>query len=196
MNEHGLRGRRPRRTKTTVDDLQPLDFQAFHTLYRGDYVRWAEMYLGSRADAEDAVDEAMLELLAQWAKVLKQAEPAAYAWWLVKNRVKDAARARDRRQKLTDAIFATRSLYESTDDPIGELETTMALWQAIDGLPERQHDVALLRMALGCSTSETAGVLGITEATVRSTLRDARRRLAEALGYDLKKGHDDDRSVD
>ncbi|MEC3992079.1 sigma-70 family RNA polymerase sigma factor [Actinacidiphila sp. DG2A-62] len=196
MNEYGLRGRRPRRTKIVVEDTQPLDFQAFHTLYRGDYVRWAELYLGSRADAEDAVDGAMLELLAQWAKVLEQAEPAAYAWWLVKNRVKDAARDRDRRQKMADAIFATRSLYENVVDPIGELETTMALWQAIDALPERQHDVALMRLALGRTTRETAGVLGITEATVRSTLRDARRRLAEALGYDLKKGHDDARNVD
>lgn len=203
MTENSLRGSRRRSPKFVnvemqpldVLDMQPLDFQAFHTMYRGTYVRWAEIYLRSRAEAEDAVDEAMLELLGQWPKVLDQPEPAAYAWWLVKNRIKDAARDRDRRQKLTDAIFATRAVHE-TIDPIGELETAMALWEAIDALPERQHDVVLLRLSLGYTTRETAGVLGITEATVRSTLRDARRRLAAAFGLDLKKGHDGAHTVD
>jgi RNA polymerase sigma factor (sigma-70 family) len=196
LNEHRLRGRDSRLPKITVEQPQPLDFQAFHAMYRGRYVRWAQLYLGSRDEAEDAVDEAMLELLSQWAKVLEQPEPAAYAWWLVKNRVKDAARAISRRQKLTNAVFATAILYDNTADPIGELENSLALWQAIDALPERQHDVVLLRVNLGYTTRETAGVLGITEATVRSTLRDARRRLADALGLDSKKGHDDARNVD
>lgn len=183
MSESSLRGREPRRPKTI--DGQPLDFQAFHATYCGTYIRWAEMYLGSRADAEDAVHEAMLELLGQWKKVLEQPEPAAYAWWLVKNRIKDAARSRSRRQKMADAIFATAALYESVD-PIGELETSMALWEAIDALPERQHDVFLMRFSLDYSTRDTAGVLGITEATVRSTVRDARRRLAASLDLDPK----------
>ncbi len=195
MTGEGLRGHRPRHQRFVADEMLPLDFQAFHSLYRGTYVRWGEIYLGSRAEAEDAVDEAMLELLGQWTKVLEQPEPAAYAWWLVKNRVKDAARARDRRQKLTDAVFATRAVYD-TVDPIGELETVMALWEAVDALPERQHDVVLLRFSIGHSTRKTAEVLGVTEATVRSTLRDARRRLAAAFGLDPRKGHDDARPVD
>jgi RNA polymerase sigma-70 factor (ECF subfamily) len=79
-------------------------------------------------------------------------------------------------------------------DPIGELENSLAVWQAIDALPDRQHDVILLRYSLGLTVPETAAVLGITEATVRSTVRDARRRLRAALDLDTKKGHADDRS--
>lgn len=185
MNENSVRGPLPRPT-TISQASQPLVvFQAFHDSYRGPYVRWAELYLGSRADAEDAVHDALLELMKKWSMVLAQAEPAAYAWWLVKNRVKDAARSRSRRQKMTDAIFATQALYETTD-PIGELETSMALWEAIDALPERQHDVFLMRFNLGYSNRDTAHVLGITEATVRSTVRAIRRRIAEALEIDFK----------
>ncbi|WP_308012236.1 RNA polymerase sigma factor [Actinacidiphila acidipaludis] len=193
MNDSSLRGRRPERPKATTDQTGPVDFQAFHAMYRGDYVRWASLYLGSRADAEDAVGEAMVELLGKWPTVLTQEEPAAYAWWLVKNRVKDAARSRSRHQKLADAIFTVTALQEAAD-PIGELENSLAVWQAIDALPDRQHDVVLMRYSLGLTVPETAAVLGITEATVRSTVRDARRRLRAALDLDTKKGHADDRS--
>jgi RNA polymerase sigma-70 factor (ECF subfamily) len=188
-----LPGRRVRRGSESEHLGQPLDFQAFHTMYRGPYVRWAQLYLGSRADAEDAVHEAFVELLAKWPTVLSQPVPAAYAWCVAKSRVKDAARSRDRRQKMTDAVFASAALYDTTD-PIGELETGLALWQAIDALPERQHDVFLMRFNLGYPTRKTAGVLGMSEATVRSTVRDARRRLAAALDLDLRKGHDDART--
>lgn len=183
MTDSSLPGRRPRRSPTPVIEAQPIDFQAFHAMYRGKYVRWAEMYLGSRADAEDAVHEAMLELLAKWITVLSQPEPAAYAWCVVKNRIRDAARSRTRRQKMTDAVFATASLYD-TADPIGELELSLALWEAIDALPERQHDVFLMKFCLDYTSRQTADVLGITEATVRSTIRDARRRLSAALDLD------------
>lgn len=36
----------------------PADFRACHQLYRAAYVRWAEIHLGSGADAEEAVDHA------------------------------------------------------------------------------------------------------------------------------------------
>ncbi|WP_335979386.1 MULTISPECIES: sigma-70 family RNA polymerase sigma factor [Streptomycetaceae] len=194
MNHDEAHGDRLPRAKADDDPdpdaaVQPLDFQAFHALYRGAYVRWAQMYLGSRADAEDAVHEAMLELLRHWRKALAQPEPAAYAWWLVKNRVRDAARSRSRRQKLADAIFTTE-LAHDTVDPIGALEVSIALWEAIDALPERQHDVFLMRYSLGYTVRQTADLLGITEATVRSTARDARRRLAAALDPDLKGRED------
>ena len=34
----------------------PLDLAAFHQMHRPTYVRWSERYLGSRRDAEEAVD--------------------------------------------------------------------------------------------------------------------------------------------
>jgi len=167
-----------------IERPQPVDFTAFHTMHRGAYVRWASLYLGSRADAEDAVDDAMLEMLGKWPTVLSKPEPAAYAWTIVKSRTKDAARARDRRQKVvTTAAFMAACLGETTD-PIGELETSLAIQQAIEELPERQHDVFVLRYSLEYTAQETADLLGITEATVRSTIRDARRRLIAALDLD------------
>ncbi len=54
----------------------PLDFEAFHRMYRPIYVHWAEIRLGSRADAEEAVDAAFEKLLRAWSAVLtKETRP-------------------------------------------------------------------------------------------------------------------------
>jgi RNA polymerase sigma-70 factor (ECF subfamily) len=162
----------------------PVDFQAFHQMQRPAYVRWAELYLGSRADAEDAVDTAMLQLLTQWPCVLQQPEPAAYAWAVVKHRTIDAARARGRRPApadLTAAAFDAQAVRDAVD-PIGQLEDNLSLYQAVKRLLERQQDVVALLYLLDYTTPQTARILGITEAGVRSTARYARRRLQHALG--------------
>ncbi|WP_329012245.1 hypothetical protein [Streptomyces sp. NBC_00690] len=57
----------------------PSDFRAFHQLYRAPYVRWAELFLGSWADAEEAVDLAFEQLALDWLQVLSQPVPQAYA---------------------------------------------------------------------------------------------------------------------
>ncbi|WP_244409270.1 RNA polymerase sigma factor [Streptomyces albofaciens] len=169
----------------------PADFRAFHQLYRAGYIRYAELHLGSRADAEEAVDLAFEQLMLAWQTVLRQPVPEAYAWRVVKNRTIDHARARGRRPVVVDvAAFETLSLRHALD-PISELEESLTLYQAIGALPERQRDVMLLRYALGYATKETARLMGITEAGVRSTIRHALRRLRQAFG--LEEGEDDAR---
>lgn len=169
----------------------PADFRAFHQLYRACYVRWAEIHLGSRADAEEAVDRAFEQLAIDWIQVLRQPVPEAYAWKVVKNRTIDVARARGRRPSVVDfAIFETRALHQAVD-PIGELEESLSIYQAISQLPERQFDVIVLRYCLGYNTAEIADVMGITVAGVRSTARYARRRLKQVLGLDAdERSHD------
>jgi RNA polymerase sigma factor (sigma-70 family) len=61
----------------------------------------------------------------------------------------------------------------------------MAFDQALgrlEGLDARKAEVARLRSLWGLSMDEIAGVLGISEPTVRRDWRFARTWLAEALG--------------
>lgn len=170
----------------------PADFRAFHQLYRPAYVRWAELYLGTRADAEEAVDRAFEQLATVWPEVLRLDSPAGYAWTVLKHRTIDAARARGRRPVVMDtAAFETHALHTAVD-PIGELEESLSIYQAIRELPERQHDVIVLLYCIGYSTAETADILGISVPGVRSTARYARRRLKEALGLGTHEGGSDD----
>jgi RNA polymerase sigma factor (sigma-70 family) len=169
----------------------PLDFEAFHRMHRPAYVRWARAYLKNKADAEEAVDWAFEQLLVAWPEVLATESPAAYAWKVMKNRTIDVCRARGRREALVDtAAFETAALREAVD-PIGQLEESISIFQAIEALPERQRDVIVLLYSHGHSVREAADHLGITPAAVRSTARYARHRLQETLGT-AKEGHADD----
>ncbi|MFC9227406.1 RNA polymerase sigma factor [Streptomyces decoyicus] len=165
----------------------PADFRAFHELFRGVYIHWSELYLANLADAEEAVDEAFEQLCLSWTEVLEQENPNAYAWVVVKHRTIDHARARGRRPTVVDeAAFETAALRDAVD-PIGELSESLHIYTAIQALPERQHDVIVLQYCLGYSTQETADILGVTPAGVRSTTRYARHRLQRALGLEKEE---------
>lgn len=187
MNARELPVPRPRQPRDRVIEREPLDFQDFHRRNRGAYVRWAGVVLGSRADAEDAVDEAMLELLSKWPDVARKPSPEAYAWTVVKSRTIDAARARSRRPEAVDLTAFDALAVHTAEDPTDQLLTNMTIQKAVGQLPERQYDVFVLRFSLGYSTRHTADLLAISEATVRSTVRDAKRRLARTLGVALEE---------
>lgn len=53
--------------------------------------------------------------------------------------------------------------------------------RALEALPRRQREVAVLRYLLEMSTGEVAAALGIAEGTVKSSLARARAYLVEAL---------------
>ncbi|MEU2856764.1 RNA polymerase sigma factor [Streptomyces syringium] len=162
----------------------PADYRAFHELYRAIYVHWAEFFLGNRHDAEEAVDQAFEELYIAWAEVLSQESPRAYAWAVVRHRTIDCARARKRRPTVVDtAAFETTALRNAVD-PIGELEHSLSVFEAIHALPERQHDVIVLLHCMGHTTNEVADIMGITPGGVRSAARFARHRLRQSLGFD------------
>ena len=53
--------------------------------------------------------------------------------------------------------------------------------RALEALPRRQREVAVLRYLLEMSTAEVAAALDITEGTVKSSLARARAHLAKTL---------------
>ncbi|MEV6654735.1 sigma-70 family RNA polymerase sigma factor [Streptomyces sp. NPDC051219] len=172
-----------------------MDFSAFHQTHRPAYIRWAHTYLSNRADAEEAVDAAFELLLKAWTVVLSSENPAGYAWRVLRNSTIDVGRARGRRPALLDAAaFEVVALREAVD-PIGQLEETLNLFQAIRQLPERQMDVMVLLYLHGYTITQVADEMGITPAGVRSTARHAKRRLRHTLGLDVtdkEEGRADD----
>ncbi len=78
--------------------------------------------------------------------------------------------------------------------PPGQELSAIALercWQIIQGLPERQHVVALLRWQLDMKESEIASVLGMDAKTVSAQLERARRKLIVAFGPDFARDGDE-----
>ncbi|MFC4470391.1 sigma-70 family RNA polymerase sigma factor [Streptomyces xiangluensis] len=105
----------------------------------------------------------------------------AYAWAILKNRITDQQRKRSRRPEPMDIAAFEAALRDHAEDPFDVLADAIVLYEAARRLSERQRDLIVLRYGMGYSTAEAAALLGLEEATVRSHLCQARRRLARLL---------------
>jgi len=149
---------------------------------------------GDRALAEDLVQAAF--------------EAAGRAWWSLRCMDEDRRRGWLRATLANiavsgfrrDAAFRARlsrieARYRKTAaDTAAEAFSSIVLqrcWQIVQGLPERQHAVALLRWQQDMKESEIAAALGIAEKTVSVHLRRARRELIAQLGPDYPFASDD-----
>jgi RNA polymerase sigma-70 factor (ECF subfamily) len=74
------------------------------------------------------------------------------------------------------------------DDQFQSAELRRHIQSAIEGLPESQREVFLIRDVEGLSTEETAEVLGVSVPTVKTRLHRARLALREAIGGYFRKG--------
>jgi RNA polymerase sigma-70 factor (ECF subfamily) len=169
----------------------PLDLEALHRMRRPAWVHWAERYLRHRADAEEAVDDAMEKVFDDWPKILASENAHATAWTIVRNTITDHARRRSRRSGLLDIAAFDAIALRTAFDQIDQLPDVMVIISAIETLAERslrQHDVFVLLHCQGHTVAEVADILGMQQATVRSSDCHARRHLREILAAHLREG--------
>lgn len=136
--------------------------------------------LGSRADAEDVVQDTMLKVWThrgQW-------EPgrAKFSTWLyrvVTNRCIDL-----RRRPRTDDVDAVPEPMDGTLDAFNTMqrdEVTRLLETAMQRLPEQQRVAVILSYHENMSNGEIADVMSTTVAAVESLLKRGRQQLREIL---------------
>ena len=159
--------------------FQGSDESAFDELakrYAAQGLRLARSYLGSDADAEDVVQEA---LVAFW-RVLRRwrpgASPGTWFYRTVVNLSRSTLRARRRWRAvpISDELAAP----PSADKPGA---TAGAVESALQSLTERERAVLSLKFDSGLSSEEMGRVLGISASTVRVHLSRALRALREKL---------------
>ncbi|MBA2641688.1 MAG: RNA polymerase sigma factor [Actinobacteria bacterium] len=140
-------------------------------------VRTVRLIVGSGSwAAEDAAQDALLDVV-RGIQTLRA--PEAVRTWALRvastRAIKVARRERLlslRRAALIDPVLAV----EPADG------RSAALKEAFDRLPPKLRAIAVLRLHVGLSEAETAGVMGCSLGTVKSNLHDARKRLAASLG--------------
>lgn len=136
----------------------------------------ARSVLGSDADAEDAVSEAVLTA---WSGYSRLREPGAVKPWLLKITLNCA------RQMLRRG---GRVIYTDDLTPYDrgqvDREPESALWQAVCALPEDQRTAVTLFYYEDMSVKDIARVLRLPGGTVKSRLNRARKRLRELLEED------------
>jgi RNA polymerase sigma-70 factor (ECF subfamily) len=151
--------------------------------YRIALTRRCTRLLGSRSEAEDAVQETLLRAWRHHERFQGRCRVDSWLHRIATNVCVDMLNARSRRAEPVDPASLQGAPIEVTadGDPAEQTLTDeafrLALVVAIERLPARQRAVLTLREVFGWRTSEVAELLGISVAAVNSLLQRARASL-------------------
>lgn len=164
---------------TLVVRAQEGDARAFELLARRHQAalyRIALRVMGDAGDAEDALQEALLDA---WRRIGRFRGDSAFSTWMyrvVTNRC--LGMLRRRRPVPVEGIDAPAPA-QDTPERAAERDAGMAaLGRALAQLPDEQRVCFVLRELEGLSYAEIAAVAGGTEDAVRGRIHRARTRLA------------------
>ena len=157
-----------------------------------------------RAMAEDLVQAAFEAAAEAWHVLgdLTEEQRRGWLWRMLASIAVDGFR---RETAFRDRLPRIEALYQKIQAdppeqappeqaPPEQVLSSIALercWRIIQGLPQRQHAVALLRWQLDMKESEIAQVLGMDEKTVSVHLYRVRRKLLLQVGTDHPFDGDD-----
>jgi RNA polymerase sigma-70 factor, ECF subfamily len=136
---------------------------------------------GSRAAAEDAVQEALARA---WEQEERGRRIESLEAWVTRVAM-NLARSRWRRLRI-ERRQAQRPM--NVPEPTGD---AIDLRRGLAQLSPRQREVTVLRYYLDLDVTEIASLLGVSEGTVKTQLHRARASLARALGgQELEEAND------
>lgn len=145
--------------------------------YGDSILRLALSYLHNRADAEDVLQDTLIQYLRTAPELEGPAHEKAWLLRVAANLSKN--RLRYNRVRQADEI---------REELLGrEREDLAFVWEAVQTLPPRHREVIHLYYQEGYATREIAEILGRRESTVRSDLKRGRDRLKTVLkeAYDF-----------
>lgn len=168
----------------------PHDIDAFLASVERRAFRLAELALGQREDALDAVQDAMIRLLRYRDRPVEEWTPLF--WSILRRQITDRHRRTRLRRRMQawlgrgdeDAGDPMELLPDPGLDPSGEHlrdKRWQALGRALRQLPRRQRECFLLRELQGLSVAETAAAMGCSEGSVKTHLSRALAALRERL---------------
>ena len=180
----------PLPTAATASDAPappPATLEAFLAGIDARAFRFAELGLRHREDALDAVQDAMLKMLAYRERPAQEWTPLF--WSILRNRIVDIQRR---------GLFRLRWLLPGSSDRDGEpidwaddapdpsrSHDSREAWTRISGalaaLPARQREAFTLRVLEELDVADTARVMGCSEGSVKTHLSRARSALQKQL---------------
>jgi RNA polymerase sigma-70 factor, ECF subfamily len=158
--------------------------------------RTAWSILKNRSEAEEAVQSAYLAAFANMASFEGRSALSTWLTRIVANEALGRRRAGERRRRRLDEEGVTvlddyrealmrGSEAEAPDSSLAREQIRKLLEKAVGELPDVFRTVFVLREIEGLSSEETAAILGVPEATVKTRLFRGRRRLQEMLAPEL-----------
>jgi RNA polymerase sigma-70 factor, ECF subfamily len=139
--------------------------------------RLARLSTRSPEDAEDALQDAMLSAHRCAGSFRHDAAVNSWLYRIVVNACLDRLRRVKARPTIPlDDIYPV-------DDRTVQVETGIAVQQALMRLPVEQRAALVAVDMQGYSIADTARILGVAEGTVKSRCARGRARLVQLLGY-------------
>lgn len=136
--------------------------------YGDQLYRFIRYIVGDTGDADDLVQEVFLRVIQSWHRFNHKSNPKTWLWSIAKNCIREYFRTQKRSPSISGLNEAVLK------DPAGEtVVDEMMLSEALRHLPVSQREVFVERIVNERSTSDTALLLGWSEAKVRTTLHRA-----------------------
>jgi RNA polymerase sigma-70 factor (ECF subfamily) len=152
------------------------EFEALVIAHHPTVLRTACRLLGQMEDAKDAAQEVFLKLLRNGSKGPRDIGP-----WLYRVTVNVCNDYYRRRKRMIELSPNRRDAAPDPECLLRIRQTQNLMREALGVLTRRERDAVVLRHIEGFSTAETAVILNLEAATVRSRTHSARTRLANYL---------------
>lgn len=143
---------------------------------RQDLLRLAVLLLGSREEAEDAVQEAILAVSRSWIRVLATASEGVAYSYLRTALVRKTLDLHRTRLPVADPVDLP-----AEDHGLLQYEQDKQFFALVAALPQQQRAVLVLRYYADFDDRRIAAVLGSTRGTVRSNAMRGLSKLREQL---------------
>jgi RNA polymerase sigma-70 factor (ECF subfamily) len=182
-------------TDLLADDARaaPATLDAFLSQVERRAFRLAELNLGNREDALDAVQDAMLRLVKHYRDKPAQ-EWTPLFWGILRRRIVDLQRRRKVRSIMVGWLGGGRDddgdelpSWDPADNgpgPMDRLQDAQSyadMAAAVKKLPQRQREAFMLRVLEGLDVAETAQAMGCSEGSVKTHLSRAMQHLRDQL---------------
>ena len=147
----------------------------YSSFFRAEFphvVRTSYLIVHDRQRAEDVAQEAFIQLLAHWNKVIRYDRPEA---WVRRVAIRIASRSA-RRERLRP------ELEQASEPPLHFAPHDVDLLNAVKQLPTQQRAAVALFYFEDRPLPEVAHILGCSHAAAKVHVFNARKRLAQLLG--------------
>jgi RNA polymerase sigma-70 factor (sigma-E family) len=166
---------------SSAEPAKPADpAEAVSAMYQAhalSMIRLAHVIVGSRATAEDVVQDAFLGLYRRWNHLASTDKALSY----VRSSVLNGCRSVLRGNARLDLSGSDQAATLSAETTVLASEDHRQLANALRGLPHRQRSVLVLRYYLDVADEQIARDLAVSESTVRSVRRRGLAALRRAL---------------
>ena len=154
-----------------------IDFEPWYQIQHPRLLATMVLFIGDGEIARDATDEAFVRSLQHWQRVRAMESPSGWLYTVARN----IALRRARRVTHERALWRLWANGREFSVPAAAGEA----WLLVANLTPRQREAVVLRYVADLPEPEIATIMGVSRATVSSTLRDAKRRLRSELETDI-----------